>query len=199
MYKVYPNCIWANKQIKFQIGHRFSLTFISCYFFVCSTFKLNAYLIFTATTSAEEELVTLPSLTFPKFFWLSGKIWVIPTFFVWVNFCNVDEWSLSTRLRGNPTLIWVFPWSFDDAMKFEWHVTEFEEKDSDLVDDVRLLLLAEDESREDDDGSLHPILEAWFELSLTAHFLSRSRTLFMLLIFFVISVLEKKIKSVLRI
>jgi hypothetical protein len=39
-------------------------------------------------------------------------------------------------------------------------VTEFEEKDSDLVDDVRLLLLAEDESREDDDGSLHPILEA---------------------------------------
>jgi hypothetical protein len=64
------------------------------------------------------------------------------------------------------------------------------------VDDAGLLLLAEDES-ENDDESLCPVLEAWFELSLTAYFLSRSRTLFMLVIFFVISVDETKTKSVL--
>lgn len=72
---------------------------------------------------------------------------------------------------------------------------EVKEDDSDLVDEVRLLLLTEDDSR-DDDESLHPILEAWFELSLTEYFLSCSRMLFIPLIFFVISVWETKIKSV---
>jgi hypothetical protein len=80
-------------------------------------------------------------------------------------------------------------------------VEKCEEEESDLVDNVRLLLAAEDESR-DDDESLRPILEAFFELSLTgitAYFLSRSKMLFMSVIFFVISVWETKIKSVLMI
>jgi hypothetical protein len=38
-------------------------------------------------------------------------------------------------------------------------MTEVEEEDSDLVDDAGLLLLAEDES-ENDDESLCPVLEA---------------------------------------
>lgn len=86
----------------------------------------------------------------------------------------------------DPTLVRLFPWSADDIMEFDRDTRKGEEGNSDLID-VRLLLCAED-GRRDEDESLHPILEAYFELSPTAYFLSCSRTLFTFMIFFVISV-----------
>jgi hypothetical protein len=71
-------------------------------------------------------------------------------------------------------------------MEFDLDMRWGEDGNSDLMG-VRLLLCAED-GRRDDDESLRPILEAYFELSPTAYFFSCSRTLFIVVIFFVISV-----------
>jgi hypothetical protein len=73
-------------------------------------------------------------------------------------------------------------------MEFDRDMRKGDEGNSDLLD-VRLLL-CEEEGRREDDDSRRPILEAYFELSPTAYFLSCSRTLFILVIFFVKSVWE---------
>jgi hypothetical protein len=77
-------------------------------------------------------------------------------------------------------------------------VRKGERGNSELLD-VTLLLFVDDESR-DDDENLRPTVEAYFELSPTAHFLSRCSTLLMSVILFVISVRKtREEKSVLKI
>lgn len=197
-FKLTRNSTEVSEQLTLQTVCRFPVIFMHC-FLHGSNLISNAYLDLTATTSVEEEEPSaLQFLSPPKFFGLSGKMWVVPTFFVRVNFCKAEALSLWTGgFCVDPTLVWPFPWSADKITEFDWDMRKGEEGNSDFTD-ARLLLCAED-GRRGDDESLHPVLEAYFELSPTAHFLSRSRTLFMFVIFFVISVQETKTKSTIMI
>ena len=80
----------------------------------------------------------------------------------------------------------MYPLSLDELEQFELEVRKGEQGNSELLD-VTLLLFVDDEST-DDDENLRPVVEAYFKLSPTAHFLSRCTTLLMSVILFVISV-----------
>jgi len=92
----------------------------------------------------------------------------------------------------------LYPSSVEELKRFKREVRKGERGNSELLDDT-LLLFVDDESR-DDDENLRPMVEAYFELSRTAHFLSSCSTLLMSVILFVISVRKtREEKSVIKI
>lgn len=134
----------------------------------------------------EEKPSTVSFRTLPCLLGLSGNMWVVPTFFVWVNCCKGEDGFVSTGRWLDPNLFWLYPSSLEELKQFEREARKGERGNSELLD-VTLLLFVGDDSR-DDDENLRPMVEAYFELSPTAHFLSRCSTLLMSVILFVISV-----------
>jgi len=150
--------------------------------------------------SFEEEVEpsTVSFRTPPRRLRLSGNMFVVPTFFVRVNCCRGEDGFLSTGRWVDPNLVWLYSSSLDGLKQFEWEARKGERGNSELLD-VTLLLFVDDDCR-DEDENLRPMVEAYFELSPAAHFLSRCSTLLMSVILFVISVRKtRKEKSVLRI
>ena len=146
----------------------------------------------------EEEPPTALFRTPPWYLSLSGNMWVVPTFFVWVNCCKGEDGFVSTGRCLDPNLVWLYLSSLGELKQFEWEERKGERGNSELLD-VTLLLFVDDESR-DDDENLRPMVEAYFELSPTAHFLSSCSTLLMSVILFEISVRKtREGKSVLKI
>ena len=146
----------------------------------------------------EEEPSTVSFRTPPWRLGLSGNMWVVPTFFVWVNCCKGEDGFVSRGRWLDPNLVWLYPSSVEELKRFKREVRKGERGNSELLDDT-LLLFVDDESR-DDDENLRPMVEAYFELSRTAHFLSSCSTLLMSVILFVISVRKtREEKSVIKI
>jgi len=182
------------KQLQFQ-----SVYFLYCHI-VGTNFTLRNYLDCADTTTSVEEEEEPSTVSFrmpPWLLTLSGKMWVVPTFFLWVNCCRGEDGFVTTGRCVDPNLVWLYPSSLDELKQFEWEARKGERGNSELLD-VTLLLFVDDEGR-DDDENLRPMVEVYFKLSPTAHFLSRSSTLLMSVILFVISVRKtREDKSVLK-
>jgi hypothetical protein len=192
-YKLNSTCNEVLKELQLRYVCIFSLQ-PHTVSFTGTNFRLRNYLDCTDTTTPveeEEEPSTLSFRTPPLLLRLSGKMWVVPTFFVWVNCCKGEDWSVSTGCCVDPNLVWLYPSSLDELKQFGWEARKGERGNSELLD-VTLLLFVDDDSR-DEDENLRPVEEAYFGLSLTAHFLSCCSTLLISVILFVISV--KKIRT----